>query len=324
MAKHFKLDTGASVNLISADNFNKVKKKEKIINSNINLRTYTNEKIQILGETKLKCHDTFLNFYVVKDNLQSLLGSDVCIKLKLIEKVNIIESENKISNFKDVFEGIGCYKIPQTITLTPNYKSKIHASRHVPYKLLNELKNSLEELENFKIIRKVTKPTEWVNPLMLVRKPNGKLRICLDPKDLNLAIKRQHYPIPTLDDISNKLAGSTIFSVIDATNGFYQLRLDQKSADYCTFATPFGRYQFVRLPFGLKCAPELFHKIFRELFDMKFILMIHAKDMVEHDKILEKVLNIARANNIKFNKTKSTFRQTEVKYMGHVFKKGQM
>lgn len=321
---NFKLDTGAVVNLINLDLFNQIKNKETIVQTNIKLKSYTNDSINLVGKTNLRCNNKNLEFFVVKDKLHSLLGLDACIKLNLIKKINAVLIEN---NYKDVFRGIGCIEQPQTIELKENSEGKIHPPRRVPLSLINELKEHLNELEKNKIINKVNKPTDWVNPLVLVRKPDGKLRVCLDPRDLNEAIKRKHFPIPTLEEITNKLNNSKIFTTLDAASGFHQIKLDEKSSDLCTFATPFGRYRFLRMPYGIKCAPEMFHETYKKIFNLENVeiyiddILIHASTVEEHDKILKRVLEIARKHNIKFNINKCKFRKNKVKYMGHVISK---
>ncbi|PIK55635.1 hypothetical protein BSL78_07444 [Apostichopus japonicus] len=122
-------------------------------------------------------------------------------------------------------------------------------------------------MEKDNIIEKVESPTDWVNSLVIVEKSNGRLRICLDPRDLNKAIKREHFQLPTVDEITSNLTGAQFFSVLDANQGFWQIPLDQESAKLCTFNTPFGRYKFLRLPFGIHSAPEVFHKTVAQLFE---------------------------------------------------------
>jgi len=92
-----------------------------------------------------------------------------------------------------------------------------------------------------------------------VKKSNGELRVCLDPKDLNDNIKREHCQIPTREEILSEMSGAQFFSKLDASHGFWQIRLNSESSKYCTFNTPFGRYCFLHLPFGIKSAPKVFH-----------------------------------------------------------------
>jgi hypothetical protein len=93
------------------------------------------------------------------------------------------------------------------------------------------------------VLKKLTEPTEWISSQVIVRK-GSKLRLCIDPKDSNKALKRSHYPMPTIEEV---------FSVADAKNGFCQVKLDEASSYLTTFWTPFGRYRWLRMPFGCHC-----------------------------------------------------------------------
>ena len=87
-------------------------------------------------------------------------------------------------------------------------------------------------------------PTPWVNSLAYRRKQNGRLRLCLAPKDLNAAIQREHHVTPTLEEILPKLTVATVFSIGDAKCGYWNVVLDKKSSYLTTFNSPFGRYRF--------------------------------------------------------------------------------
>ena len=99
-------------------------------------------------------------------------------------------------------------------------ESVIHPHRKVPYSLLGRLRDSLKRLEILDFIQKVDRPTKWVNSLVIVEKRNGSLRLCLDPRDLNRAIRREHYRIPTAEDIASHLSGRKLFSIVDKKDGF--------------------------------------------------------------------------------------------------------
>ena len=90
-------------------------------------------------------------------------------------------------------------------------------------------------------------------------KPNGDLRISLDPRPLNKAIKRLHHRLPTAaEEIISEMAGAQYFSKLDASSGYWQVKVDDESSDLLTFGTPFGWYCFKRLPFGIHSASEVF------------------------------------------------------------------
>ena len=87
---------------------------------------------------------------------------------------------------------------------------------------------------------------------MYHRKPSGKIRVCLDPKDLNKAILRDHHVTPTLEDILPLFKDAKYFSIVDAKSGYWNVELDEESSYLTTFNSPFGRYRFLRMPVGLK------------------------------------------------------------------------
>ena len=97
----------------------------------------------------------------------------------------------------------------------------VHATRKIPIKLKQKLKFTLQEMVKNKIITPVTEPTDWVSSIVIVQKKDGNLRICLDPKDLNAAVKRPHYTMPVLDDITSEIQGAKVFSTFDAKNGYW-------------------------------------------------------------------------------------------------------
>ena len=109
-------------------------------------------------------------------------------------------------------------------------------------------------MESKGIIKPVNKPTAWVNSMVVNEKQNGKLRICIDPRDLNKALLREHYQSPTQQEITSRLAGAKYFSKLDVTSGFWQMPLDEDSSYLTTFNMPFGRYRFTVVPFGVTFA----------------------------------------------------------------------
>ena len=146
---------------------------------------------------------------------------------------------------------------------------------------------------------------------------------CLDPVDLNKAVKREHYPLRTVEEVAATLAEARVFSTLDATSGFYQIRLAEESTRLTTFNTPFGRFKFERLPFGLVSAPEIFQRAMTEMFEdiekYELIvddLLVWGKSVEEHDLTLEKVFAEGRRNGFE---EKCKFHKQEVTYVGHVF-----
>ena len=164
------------------------------------------------------------------------------------------------------------------------------------------------EVIGLEVIERIQEPTDLVNSMVTVIKPNGKLRICIDPRDLNKAIRREYYPMRTIEEISTHMPNAKYFSVLDASSGFWQVKLDHKSAKLCTFNTPFGRYMFKRLPFGISSAQDvlsIMSEMFEDIEGVEVViddLLIWGTTEEEHDARLEKVLQCAQQRNLKLNK----------------------
>ena len=132
----------------------------------------------------------------------------------------------------------------------------------------------------------------------------------------------------TIEEVVADMPQAKVFSVLDATSGYWQVKLDEASSKLCTFNTPIGRYRFTRLPFGILSAPEVFQnhtsKLFEDMEGVKVIvddLLIWGKDGEEHDTRLKQVFTRAREVNLKFNAKKYKIKQEEVPYVGHVLSK---
>ena len=118
-----------------------------------------------------------------------------------------------------------------------------------------------------RLIQKVSEPTEKVNSLVVVEKPNKDVRLCLDPRDLNKSILREHYPVKTMEEVAAKVNNAKMYSVLDASNEYWQIKLSKDSQKYTTFNTPFGRYKYLRLPFGIKSSSEVFQRTVSQIIE---------------------------------------------------------
>ena len=227
--------------------------------------------------------------------------------------------------YPSVFSGLGQFPGVHHIHIDPNMAPVVHGCRKISIAVMDRLKTTLQELVEREVLEPVTESMEWVNNLVITEKKNGSLRVCLDPRDLNEAIKRQHFSIPTPEEVLCRLSGKSIFTILDEKDGYWQVRLDKPSSMMCTFSTPWGRFRFKRLPFGIKSASEVFQQKHCETFGSIDGVHIIADDMIiaaaseeEHDAILQKVMDTAQTANIKFNKEKIQYKVNSVRYMGHV------
>ncbi len=166
-------------------------------------------------------------------------------------------------------------------------------------------------MESLGVIVKITEPTDWVNSMVIVQKPGGSLRVCIDPYELNQAIKREHYKLPTTDELVTNLAGVEHMSVLDVSNAFWQIKLTEESSKLCTFNMPFGRYRCLRLPFGICSATEIYQRTMQQIFEGMDGVHVYVDDILvtgktksEHDANLRQVLQRAQSQGLKFSRNK--------------------
>ena len=145
-----------------------------------------------------------------------------------------------------------------TIRTDPSFPLVQHARCKVPIEYKDQIEKALDEMVLKGMIAPVSRPTTWVSSLTYPSKPDGSLCICLDPKDLNKAIVREHYKAPTLDEFSHCLSGATCLSKFDAKDGFWSIHLDEDSSYLTTCNAHHGRFRFLHMPFSLKMSQDVF------------------------------------------------------------------
>jgi len=239
---NIKLDAGAEVSILPSSLYNKLLPNPEIEKSEVRIETFGGFVIKPLGIIWADCraHGEMQikgKFLVVNDTIkhgqskkkiEAILGSELCEKLNLVKRVQAIKNEDQfISNNIDVFTGLGLFPEKCKLVLKENVTPVINTARRVPLSIKDKLKNTLDHLVKMKVIVTVNEPVDWISNIVIVEKPNKKLRICLDLQDLNKALKTVKYPIPTLKEIIPKLKGKKWFTVVDLSDGFWQVGLDQ-------------------------------------------------------------------------------------------------
>jgi hypothetical protein len=225
-----KIYTGAEGNVLPLDMYKKLYpnshynlngKPSGLIPSITRITAFGGHKIEQYGISKLHLthngNTTEYPFYVVNTSGMTIIGLPTCRSMNLVTlhcsidldtaKLPMSTSSGDLKakkdilyEYGDVFNGIGCFNGEFHITLDSSVPPVIHPPCRVPEALRQPLKKELDSLESQGIIVKVSEPTNWVNSLVCVTKPSGSLRLCLDPKDLNKAIKRPHHCTPTIDE----------------------------------------------------------------------------------------------------------------------------
>ncbi|KAG8191038.1 hypothetical protein JTE90_029481 [Oedothorax gibbosus] len=298
---------------------------------------YNKNPIPIIGTCILNCVtekiQQKLKFVVCDLNSSPILGLQAFQSLGLIQRLCQLNKtspadqpctvEQVLEEFQDVFSGMGRLNRTVKINLKPDSIPHVAAPRKIPLALHDRVKKELENMEEQGIIVRVEEPTEWVSNMVVVDSPK-KLRICIDPRPLNEAIRRPHYPIPASERLFTNLQGCTVFSLLDAKKGFWQLPLEDASSYLTTFSTPWGRYRFLVLPFGLNNAPEEFQRAMEEIFEAESQIQpyfddiaLSSKNLQEHCDLLRKALTIARKENLKFNPSKMQIAKSSITYLGH-------
>ena len=332
----FQLDTAATCNILCKKDYNALGS-PKMKRTKTKLTVYDGSTVAPKGWCNAllmqKKVPRELKFLVVDTDQRSLLSLATCLDLNLItanEQAMLVgagggEFENTLQEYNHVFHGIGKLPGEYDMQLDPKIQPIQVRPRKVPVSMKNDLETKLTKLIEDGMIEKVNSPTEWISHMQPVRKPNGQIRVCLDPQHLNTALKRNHYPMPCLDDVLLNLKGAKYFTLCDAKDGFLQVALTARSSDLTTFWTPFGRYRWKRMPFGISTAPEEFQeRLSRALEGLENVavvaddILIYGENRATHDRCVRGLLQRASECGLKLNKAKCRFAMTELPYIGHL------
>ena len=245
-----------------------------------------------------------------------------------------------LSHYSSCFEGIGQFPgEPYKFHLKPEHKPARHASRKVPIHLEDSLKEEIKSLVELGILEEVTEHTDWVNSYVIVEKDSGnhhapnhtikrKLRICLDPRNLNEALEREPYHTCSVDEITAKLKGMTVFTIVDFKKGYWMVVLHTDSRKLTCMVLPFGRFQWTRLPMGTVVAQDIFQSKLDAIFvDMEGVtgiagdMVIAGRDEMEYDRNFLAFMEKSKSNNTTLNAKKIQFKQSQVSFYGHCWLK---
>ena len=357
-SKHvqFQLDTGATVNVLSVQEYKEISNDQTLAGlskSNATLCMYNDTMIKPIGKVRLSVRNPKNNkkynieFQIVKEENSPILGVKTIQGMQLItlnlQNVSTVENsvegnltrEQVVSEYKEVFKGEGQFSDVLHLQVDPNVPPVQLPPRKPPIAFKANHKQELNKLTKLGIIKPVVEPTDWVSATVMMLKPNGKERLCLDPKPLNKALKRSHYPLPVMEEELPDLSKAKVFSMVDVKNGFWHVPMDEESSKLTTFATPWGRYMWLKMPFGIFVAPEEFPRRLNDsLLGLNGVKTVaddiivfgvgDSKDeaMKDHDRIFKAMLERCLQRNIKLNEEKMKLKVPELKYVGHVISEG--
>nr|XP_058952093.1 uncharacterized protein K02A2.6-like [Pocillopora verrucosa] len=268
-------------------------------------------------------------FLVIKGKGIPLLSKDTAMRLGVlkigVDIATIAEGKQTLQQkFPEVFSGIGKLKSKQvTLHIDETVKPVAQPLRRIPFNLQEKVEKKVQELLNCDIIEEVDGPTPWVNPVVIIPKADGDIRLCIDMRQANKAIVRGRYPIPTVDELLHNMNGSKVFSKLDLKWGYHQLELNSESRQITTFVTHKGLYRYKRLLFGVCSASEQYqHEISTALAGIEGVdnisddIIVHGPDQATHDQRLYKTMERLKQHGLTLNADKCLFNVDRVIFMG--------
>ena len=228
--------------------------------------------------------------------------------------------------FPDRFTRIGKFPGEYKIQLCPDAHLVIHAPRKCLITLHPKIKEHLTKMETLGVITHIDQPTDWVSLITYIQKANGELCLCLDPCDLNRAICHDHHKMPTVEEVAHEFSNLHYFTKLNACHGYWPIVLDEEASLLTTFNSPFGRYCFLHLPFGLVCSQDIFQKKMDQFLKecpgcigIANDITIHGCTEVEHNAHLQNLMWVACKYGVVFNLQKTHVKAPAVNFFGCLY-----
>ncbi|KAL5011216.1 hypothetical protein ScPMuIL_011700 [Solemya velum] len=296
-------DSGATVNLLSKHDFERITCRPKLQPTRTKITLYGHkDTISVLGKFEASiCSDyesTTATFYVVEETEIPILGlgylRDIKVKLHIDTEVQPVAQRY----------------------------------RRIPFHVRKQVEEQIRRDKELGVIEKAEGPTPWVSPIVVVPKPKSpdKVRVCVDMRSANKAIKRERHATPTLDELKTMLSGAKVFSKLDLNQGYNQLELDDDSRYITTFATHLGLYRYKRLFFGVNSASEIFQEAIRQaliglqgVVNISDDLLCFGSSQEDHETNLRALFQRLREKKLTLNPDKCEFNKISLDFMGHTF-----
>ena len=339
------VDTGASLDIIDEVTFHQLQQKTDIQLGRASTKLFaygSDEQLPLLGqfttvvETSRKLTPACL--HVVKGNFGSLMSYKTASALDLVRvEINTVQKNDNVlvtvddleQKYPSLFRGIGKLKnFEVKLHIDKNVQPVAQAARRIPFHLCKRVAATLQDLESQGIIEPVSvgTSTPWVSPVVIIPKNDDTVRLCVDMRMPNRAIKRERYPSPTVDDLIHSLNGATVFSKFDLRSGYHQLVLSEESRSITTFVTHKGIMRYKRLNFGTSSACEIFqHAISKQIADIDGVLnisddlVIFGKTQADHDRALHNVCKRFQEVGLTLNKDKCKMNEHKITFFGYTF-----
>jgi predicted aspartyl protease len=328
-----KVDTGADVTVVDEADYGKItnaplkRPDVKLVAAN----QLPFKKVLGMVECNVQFNDKHSQqtIYVVDHMPVPLLGKPAIKALGIVAMVGGVDTsfrDKVIQRYPKLFTGLGELEEEYNIELEQDAQPyAISSPRRIALPLLPKVKEALEQMVDQGVIRQLdpNEPSKWCAGMVVVPKPNGSVRICVDLSELNKSVVRPRYMLPTVDYTLAQLKGAKIFTKLDANAGFHQVKLAERSQLLTSFLTPFGRFCFTRLPFGISSGPEYFtDRMTKILLGTKAHcqmddVLVASSDVQEHEAMLFPVLDKLQDAGVTLNPDKCAFMKEEVTFVGH-------
>ncbi len=287
------------------------RKKKKVVHVN-NVKKFKERELEICALTVL-AEDHGL------DDSNVLLRDEVC------EGFNEEELMGVLSKFSSVMSDLPGETSVAKMTIEVDEGTHIISQR--PYRVPDRLKDGVKQEVDLLLESGIIEPSvsAWASPLVPVVKPDGKVRLCVDYRKLNSVTPQLQQYIPTLDDVLERAGSAKVLSKMDLAKGFYQVQMAGESCDLTTFVSPWGKYRFKRMPFGLKNAPAMFQSLMETVlkeclvFASVYIddVLIYSSSWSEHLQHIEQVLVALKEAGLTAKPGKCQWGRCHLDYLGH-------
>ena len=342
----FLLDLGAKVSIVSSAQYGStLQRVTNLQPSDVTLRTYSGQPIECLGRMQVpvsldEVRLPSFTFYVTAKG-ESVMGVDLFDALggsvrlghtSLVSRpIDAVTSSALTSlstvSLADYPSLTGSFGRLKGFIHQPHVDSSVRPVQqrfyHQPLALRQPISQELQRMECDGVIERID-ASVWTSNIVVAQKKDGGVRVCVNLSDVNKALVPQRYPLPTMEELTEQIAGSTVFSKLDLAWGYLQLELAEECRYLTAFVTHDGVFQFRSLPFGLATGPSAFQQVMRHILDglpgcanILDDVLVHGRGTAEHDSRLRDVLHRLAKYGATLRADKCLLGQREVDFNGH-------
>lgn len=341
-------DTGAKVSVCGLETAKHWNLLDRMVKTGVKIKPYKSKAIPAIGVST--CGVSFgdrtvpVEWHIIEESCEPILAGSKATHLGIIKfkpspevlmPVRMIKHEDKqmfqdvIAKYPENFDGLGCLnEYAVKLHVDPEIKPVAEPPRRIPYHLTSRVDEAVNEMIDRGVIEEHPKGehTPWVSNLVIAPKDDGGLRITLDAKNVNKALKSSNFPIPRQEDIKAKLSGAKFFSKLDLKSAFWQLKLDKEARNMTVFHSGGKLYRYKRLVMGLKPSQGELNAALQPLFaHLPQVHVIHDDIVIatisveEHISIVDQVMQILSKAGLTLNGSKCVFGQDKIAFWGMIF-----